>query len=51
MNKGDHIVLVIDLNKHIIHSDKAKQLYDIGLVEAITDKHYDLELVPIHQRG
>jgi len=51
MNEGNHIILVIDLNKHIIHSNKAKQLHNIRLVEAIIDKHHNLELVPTYQRG
>ena len=50
MNEDDHIVLVINLNKYVIHSNEAKRLHDIGLVEAITDKYHDIELVPTHQR-
>ena len=35
--EGDHIVLIIDLNRDVILSDKAKELQSLGLVEAICD--------------
>ena len=51
MNQGEHIILTIDLNSHIIQSDKVEILREIGLYEAITEKHIELGLVPTHQRG
>ena len=51
IDTGDYIVLAIDLNKHIINSEEAKRLQDIGLFDAISEKYYSLGLVPTYQRG
>jgi len=40
MNKGEHIILVINLNKYIITSEEAQSLHEISLTNTITDRHY-----------
>jgi len=39
MNEEDHIILAIDLNRHVLTSKEAEELTSIGLIEAITKKH------------
>ena len=48
INQGNHIILVINLNCHVIDSEEATILRNIGLFEAITDKYSDLALGPTH---
>ena len=43
--------MAINLNKHIVDSEEVAMLRDIGLFEAITDKHRNSGLAPIYQWG
>ena len=51
MEESDHIILVIDLNLHILDSEEAESLCNIGLHEVIADKHQEESSVPTHQSG
>ena len=51
MNQGDYIILTIDLNHHVINSNEAAILWNLGLFEVITDKYSDRSLGPTYQRG
>jgi len=48
MDNREHIVLAIDLNNHVISSEAALRIQNLGLIEAITDRYHLLGLVPTH---
>ena len=51
MNKGEYIILEINLNKYIITSKEVQCLYEISLTDAITDRYHSSDLVSTHQRS
>ena len=52
MEEGEIIVLVIDLNENVMDSKFTSKLESIGLVEAITTKHFSCcRSVRTHQQG
>ena len=51
MSEGDHVVLAIDLNRHVLESDEDVSLRSLGIYEAITNRHNTSTLAPTRQRG
>ena len=51
MQQGDHIILAINLNQYVIDREEAVMLHNIGLYEAIIEKHREKGLAPTYQRG
>ena len=51
INREEYIILVIDLNWHILESKEAESLRSMGLYKSITDRYQEFSLEPTHQCG
>ena len=52
MSEGDKIILAIDINEHILEGELSNKLLQLGLKEAISNKHErEFGLAPTCHRG